>query len=88
MFLRTVVGCGGKFDQSGFCDPQIDAAIDRASCWCRGRSAWQRIERQIAERAPVVPLTSRRYVVATSSRAGNLQFHPLYGVLLDQVWVE
>jgi peptide/nickel transport system substrate-binding protein len=89
MFLRALVGCGGEFDQSGFCDPQIDAAIDRAeAAGAEGGPAWRRVERQIAERAPLVPLTSRRYVVATSSRTGNLQFHPLYGVLLDQVWVE
>jgi hypothetical protein len=36
----------------------------------------------------VVPLTTRRYVVVTSSRAGNVQFHPFDGVLLDQAWVE
>jgi peptide/nickel transport system substrate-binding protein len=89
MFLRALVGCGGEFDQSGFCDPQIDAAIDRAeAAGAGGGPAWQRVEQQIAERAPLVPLTSRRNVVATSSRAGNLQFHPLYGLLLDQVWVE
>jgi peptide/nickel transport system substrate-binding protein len=89
MFLRALVGCGGEFDQSTFCDPQIDAAIDRAeAAGAEGGPAWQRIERQIAERAPVVPLTSRRYVVATSSRVGNLQFHPLYGPLLEQIWVE
>jgi peptide/nickel transport system substrate-binding protein len=88
-FLKTLIGCGGDFNLSGFCDPGIDAAIDRAeAAGAEGSSAWQRIERQIAERAPVVPLTTRRYVVVTSSRAGNVQFHPFYGVLPDQIWVE
>jgi peptide/nickel transport system substrate-binding protein len=89
LFLRTLVGCEGDFNLSAFCDPAIDAAIDRAeAAGAEGSSAWQRIERQIAEQAPVVPLTTRRYVLVTSSRAGNVQFHPFYGVLLDQIWVE
>ncbi len=89
LFLRTLIGCDGDFNLSGFCDPQIDAAIDRAEAGgAEGSSAWQRIEGQIADRAPVVPLTTRRYVVVTSERAGNVQFHPFYGVLLDQAWVE
>jgi peptide/nickel transport system substrate-binding protein len=88
-FLRALIGCQGDFNLSGFCDPQIDAAIARAeAAEAEGSSAWQRIERQIAQRAPVVPLTTRRYVVVTSARAGNVQFHPIYGVLPDQIWVE
>jgi peptide/nickel transport system substrate-binding protein len=88
-FLRALIGCEGDFNLSSFCDPQIDAAIARAeAAEAEGSSSWQRIEREIAERAPVVPLTTRRYVVVTSPRAGNVQFHPINGVLLDQAWVE
>ena len=88
-FLRALIGCQGDFNLSGFCDPQVDAAIARAeAAGAEGSSVWQRIERRIAQRAPVVPLTARRYVVVTSSRAGNVQFHPFSGVLLDQIWVE
>jgi peptide/nickel transport system substrate-binding protein len=88
-FLRTLIGCKGGFNLSSFCDPRIDEAIDRAeAAGAEGNSAWPRIEREVAERAPLVPLTTRRYVVVTSDRAGNVQFHPFYGVLLDQVWVE
>ena len=88
-FLRALIGCDAEFNLSSFCDPAIDTAITRAeAAEAEGSSAWQRIERQVAQRAPVVPLTTRRYVVVTSSRAGNVQFHPLYGVLLDQIWVE
>jgi peptide/nickel transport system substrate-binding protein len=88
-FLRALIGCEGDLNLSSFCDPQIDAAIARAEAGgAEGSSAWQRIERQIAQSAPVVPLTTRRYVVVTSSRAGNVQFHPIYGLLPDQIWVE
>ena len=88
-FLRALIGCDAEFNLSSFCDPKIDTAIARAeAAGAEGSSAWQRIERQIAQRAPVVPLTTRRYVVVISNRAGNVQFHLLNGVLLDQIWVE
>ena len=88
-FLRALIGCDAEFNLASFCDPKIDTAVARAeAAGAEGSSAWQRIERQIAQRAPVVPLTTRRYVVVTSARAGNVQFHPIHGLLLDQIWVE
>jgi ABC-type transport system substrate-binding protein len=93
-FLNALISCNGWISNSGivnlarFCDPSIDAAIDRArAAGPEAGAAWQRIERRIAKRSPVVPLTTRRSAVVTSKRVGNLQFHPLGGVLLDQVWV-
>jgi peptide/nickel transport system substrate-binding protein len=88
-FLRALIGCEEEFNLSSFCDPKIDTAIAQAeAAGAEGSSAWQRIERQVAQRAPVVPLTTRRYVVVTSSRAGDVQFNPINGVLFDQIWVE
>ena len=34
-----------------------------------------------------VPLADRRNVVVVSRRAGNIQPHPEWGVLFDQIWV-
>ena len=46
------------------------------------------VERRIADRAPIVPLLNPRSVVVTSPRAGNVQVHPVTGVLLlEHVWV-
>jgi peptide/nickel transport system substrate-binding protein len=95
-FLRTLISCDAYVpgdnirttNFSRFCDPGIDAAIDRAqTAGVSAGDAWPRIERRIAAHAPVVPLVNRRTVVVTSRRAGNLQFHPLAGPMLDQVWV-
>jgi peptide/nickel transport system substrate-binding protein len=94
-YLRPLVSCAAYTpgDPAGtnlshFCDRGIDAAIDRAqAAGPAAGAAWQRIERRIAESSPVVPLLNPRWVVVTSSRAGNVQFHPLIGTLLDQVWV-
>jgi peptide/nickel transport system substrate-binding protein len=94
-FLRSVMSCAafapgerGSTNLSRFCDPALDAAIDRAeAAGPDAGDAWPRIERRIADAAPIVPLTTQRSAVMTSARAGNVQFHPLAGVLLDQVWV-
>jgi peptide/nickel transport system substrate-binding protein len=93
-FLNALISCNGYVSHRGipnlsrFCDRSIDAAIERArAAGPEAGAAWPRIERRIAKRAPVVPLTTRRWVEVTSKRVGNLQFHPLGGVLLDQVWV-
>lgn len=88
MFLRSIVACGAQFNLSRFCDRGIDAAIDRAqAAGAQAGGAWQQIERRIAKRAPVVALWTRRWVVVTSKRAGNVQYHPVYHELFDQVWV-
>ena len=79
--MRTLVGFARR------CDRRVDAAINRAQAAGGTGAAWQRVERRIAAHAPLVPLISRRQVAVTSARAGNVQFHPLTGVLLDQIWV-
>ncbi len=93
-FLNSLISCNGFTADRGipnlsrFCDPSIDSAIGRArAAGPDAGAAWQRIERRVAERAPVVPLTTRRSVVVTSKRLGNVQFRPGIDVLLDQLWV-
>ncbi len=95
-FLRALVSCKAYVpgdpqtsNASRFCDRSIDAAIGRAQAAGPGaRAAWQRIERRIADSAPVAPLATRRWVAVTSARAENLRFNPIYGVLLEQIWVK
>jgi peptide/nickel transport system substrate-binding protein len=85
-FMRALVACDGGLNLSHFCEPGIDAAIDRAA-GSRAGAVWARVERRIAGSAPLVPLVTHRVVVLTSGRAGNIQIHPLNGVLLEQIWV-
>jgi peptide/nickel transport system substrate-binding protein len=78
---------------SAFCDPQIDAEIQRAAALqARDPSAanvrWQRIEREILAQAPVVPTSNRRNVDFVSKRVRNYAYNPQWGVLLDQLWVK
>jgi ABC-type oligopeptide transport system substrate-binding subunit len=85
-FLRSLISCGNPDNYSHFCDRGIDKAIARAQA--TGASAWPEVERRIARAAPLVPLTNDRELAIASPHAGNLQFHPLEGLMLDRVWVQ
>ena len=50
-------------------------------------SLWARIDRELADQAPWVPLYNPRALVVLSARVGNYQFHPFWTVLIDQLWV-
>ncbi len=85
-FIRAIVACHGI--HSRFCDPRLDATVDRAQdAGLSADGAWERVERRIGAEAAVLPLANRRLGFLTSARAGNVQFHPLDSVLLDQIWV-
>jgi len=86
-FLRALAACGNVNNLSDFCDRGIDRAIARAQAGPAASAAWQRVERRIAHAAPIVPLVNQRELAISSPRAGNLQFHPLEGLMLDRVWV-
>jgi YVTN family beta-propeller protein len=78
--------------RSGFCDPQIDAMIDRAirlqftNPAASGR-LWAAIDRAIVDQAPFVWLVNPVAVEFVSERLGNYQWHLQWGGLLNQVWV-
>ena len=76
-----------------FCDQSVDAAMARAVALesqdpPAATLLWQRIEREILAQAPVVPTVNPRNVDFLSKRVGNYQYHPQWGVLLDQLWVK
>jgi peptide/nickel transport system substrate-binding protein len=48
---------------------------------------WAQVDRLIADRAPIVPMFNVRSLQVVSARVGNYQHHPLWDVLLDQLWV-
>ena len=75
-----------------FCDRQIDAQAARASA-LRARDPaaagelWSRIDRELVDRAPWVPVYNLRAVTVLGQRVGNYKYHPFWNVLLDQLWV-
>jgi ABC-type transport system substrate-binding protein/DNA-binding SARP family transcriptional activator len=70
---------------SQFCDPQVDAAYQRARM--EGGDAWAEVDRLVVDAAPVAPAINRRFVTLISEDVGALVQHPIYGPLLDQTWV-
>jgi peptide/nickel transport system substrate-binding protein len=75
-----------------FCDHRIDAQIRRAGSLQLSDPAasgelWSRIDRELVDRAPWVPLYNPRTATALGSRVGNYEYHPFWNVLLDQLWV-
>jgi YVTN family beta-propeller protein len=81
----------GNFSQ--FCDHDIDAQMARAATAQVHDPAavtvlWQQVEQSVLAQAPVVPAYNRRNVDFVSKRAGNYQYNPQWGLLLDQAWVK
>jgi YVTN family beta-propeller protein len=75
-----------------FCDHNVDAAMDRASALQASdppaaAAAWAALDRQVTDQAPWVFLSTDRGFDVVSTRLGNYQYHPEYGMLLDQAWV-
>jgi YVTN family beta-propeller protein len=80
---------GIALNASQYCDPMLDRLIDRALVAQGAEAArrWAAADRRIVDRAAAVPLTDRRTVVLVSKRVGNVQQHPQWLALLDQMWV-
>jgi peptide/nickel transport system substrate-binding protein len=98
-FIAPVLSCSAFTPRSAanlnvaeFCNKAIDAQIRRAhSLETREPAAagelWGRIDRELVDQAPWVPLYNGRVLTALSTRVGNYRYHPFWNVLLDQVWV-
>jgi peptide/nickel transport system substrate-binding protein len=51
------------------------------------RALWQRVDREITDASPWVPLMVTKDVNFLSKRVGNYQYSPQTGMLIDQLWV-
>ena len=86
-------GSPGQSNMSEFCSRSIDTAMARAAAVqvrdpAAATGLWQRVERSLLARAPVVPAYNRRNVDFVSRRVGNYQYNPQWGLLLDRAWVK
>ena len=100
-FLLPLFSCTGfvpanglaNTNFAGFCDPGVERRLKAAHTLevenpAAAIAAWQVAERAILDRAPIVPLYNSRNVDLVSSRLGNYQYNPQFGLLLDQAWVK
>ena len=89
-FLQPLVACSAGVENfSHLCDPELDALMEQAAA-ARGPEAtalWRRVEASLAAQAPTVPLVNEQFVSLAAKHLGNYQHHPLWGPLLDQLWV-
>jgi peptide/nickel transport system substrate-binding protein len=82
----------GNLNAAEFCNPRIDAQVKQAlalqpSASNAAGALWTRIDREIVDQAPWVPVYNPRSLVMLSGRVGNYQFDPYLSVLIDQLWV-
>jgi peptide/nickel transport system substrate-binding protein len=78
---------------AGFCDPRIDAKIERATQMqlddpAEAGKLWAEIDREIVNQAPHMWLVNLIGVEFVSERVGNYQYSKQWGsALLDLLWV-
>jgi ABC-type transport system substrate-binding protein len=98
-FIVPILSCASflpanplNSNASQFCNPGIDRQIAKAlpeqtTNPDAARGLWERIDSQIVDAGPLVPLVNPRSVDVLSKRTGNYQYSPALGMLIDQLWV-
>ena len=92
-FIISLFTCEHSYTPSaGFCDPQIDAMIDRATQMqlddpAAAGALWAEVDRAIVDQAPYVWLVNPIDVEFVSERVGNYQYNTEWYELLNQLWV-
>ena len=92
-FITNRFTCDASYVPSArFCDPRIDALIDRATQMqiddpAAASALWAEVDRAIVDQAPYVWLVNPIAVEFVSERVGNYQYSQQWGSLLDQLWV-
>lgn len=82
-----------NYNVAQFCDPRIDREIalavsEQVTDPEAARKLWERIDREVVDQAPLVPLVVWKIVDVLSRRVGNYQYSGQgQGVLIDQLWV-
>jgi peptide/nickel transport system substrate-binding protein len=100
-FFLPVLSCRSFYQDSnssntsnyaGFCDPHADQLASQAQAAqltdpATARRRWAQVDRIVTDQAPWVPIFSQASTTFVSARTGNFQESPIYGPLLDQMWV-
>ena len=75
-----------------FCDPRVDALASQALAAqatdpAAARRLWVKADHIVTDQAPYVPVFNQGFAGFVSSRVGNYQISPVYGLLPGQMWV-
>jgi peptide/nickel transport system substrate-binding protein len=79
-------------NDSEFCNRQIEARVNRVRRLGitnpdAADRLWEKVYRDLVDQAPWLPTVTPTWVDFVSNRVGNYQFHPLWGILVGQLWV-
>jgi ABC-type transport system substrate-binding protein len=82
----------GTQNMARFCHPQVDALASQALAAqatdpAAARRLWAQADHIVTDQAPYVPVDNKSLAGFVSSRLGNYQESPVYGLLVDQMWV-
>jgi peptide/nickel transport system substrate-binding protein len=91
-FIPPVLECNAGYNSTGFCDRDIDGWMDKATRLrstdlARALGLWSKVDHALVDRAPWVPLGNADWVNLASERLGNYRSNPVWGPLVDQMWV-
>jgi peptide/nickel transport system substrate-binding protein len=73
-----------------FCSKAYQQQIARASAAASASGSndpWVKLDRNVTDRAIVVPFLNLKAIDFVSKRVGNYQHHPEFDLLIDQLWV-
>jgi YVTN family beta-propeller protein len=99
-FLKLFLSCAAFRPASDandnvaqFCDRDIDRGMEQAlrlqaTDAAAASRLWATADRRITDQAPWLPTVNLNAVDFLSTRTGGYQFHPQWGILLDQLWVQ
>ena len=74
--------CGPNLDRKFHEAAELESRNPQAP-----NEAWARLEREVVDQALIVPLITPKVADFVSKRVRNYQRHPLFGMLISQVWV-
>ena len=96
-FFGPILSCQsanwpGTSNLAHFCDPHVDALARQAQAAqatdpAAARKLWAQADRIVTDQAPYVPVSNAPPAGFVSSRVGNYQISPVYGLLPGQMWV-
>jgi ABC-type transport system substrate-binding protein len=78
---------GGAREAAKWAEELIALAPFREADPTGSRELWQRVDRELTDASPWVPLMIANTVNFLSKRAGNFHSNPTSFMLIDQLWV-
>ncbi len=99
-FLSVLTGCGSFQPGSGsqpniseFCDPRIQALMNRAlrleaTDRATANVLWTQVDKEVTDQAPMVMMFNPTIIDFVSRRVGHYEFNPQWAFLPDQAWVQ